>query len=70
LFSEFPGRFVVATSKGEAFTARAAAAGVPVVAMGKVGATTMIIGTAIDLSVQEIATRRADALPRALGLTG
>jgi phosphoribosylformylglycinamidine synthase len=66
LFSEFPGRFVVATNDPAAFSARAADAGVPVAGLGIVGGERLTIGHAIDLSVEEIARRRAGALVDAL----
>ncbi len=66
LFSEFPGRFVVATGDGEALVARAAAAGVSAQMVGVVGGERVTIGTFIDLSVEEVATRREGALTDAL----
>lgn len=66
LFSEFPGRFVVATSDPAAFSARAAHASVPVAVLGIVGGERLTIGSAIDLSVEEIASRRSGALVDAL----
>jgi phosphoribosylformylglycinamidine synthase len=66
LFSEFPGRFVVATSDLAAFSARAERAGAPVVVLGIAGGERLTIGTVIDLSVEEIASRRAGALVDAL----
>lgn len=66
LFSEFPGRFVMATSNAEAFVARAKSANVPVTVLGTVGGTTLQIGTSITLSVGDIVNRRRDALEDAL----
>jgi phosphoribosylformylglycinamidine synthase len=66
LFSEFPGRFVVATSDPSAFLARAELAGAPVAILGVAGGDRLTIGSAIDLSVEEIASRRAGALVDAL----
>jgi len=66
LFSEFPGRFVMATSDVGAFTARAEQAGVAVVVLGVAGGASLAIGSTIDLSVGEIATRRSGALEEAL----
>jgi phosphoribosylformylglycinamidine (FGAM) synthase-like enzyme len=66
LFSEFPGRFVMATNDPAAFSARAAEAGVPFAILGTTGGDRLTIGSAIDLSVEEIASRRAGALVDAL----
>ncbi len=66
LFTEFPGRFVVATSDVAAFTQRADAAGVPVATLGVCGGDALVIGSAINLSVEEIAARREGALSDAL----
>jgi phosphoribosylformylglycinamidine synthase subunit PurL len=66
LFSEFPGRFVMATSDVEAFTRRADAAGVPVAMLGTCGGDALVIGSTINLSVDEIAARRTGALVDAL----
>jgi phosphoribosylformylglycinamidine synthase II len=69
LFSEFPGRFVMATSDVEAFTQRAAAAGVPVAVLGTCGGDALVIGSTINLSVEEISARREGALVDALEAT-
>jgi phosphoribosylformylglycinamidine synthase subunit PurL len=69
LFSEFPGRFVIATSDVDAFTRRAVAAGVPVTQLGTCGGDDLVIGSAINLSVEEIAVRREGALVDALEAT-
>ncbi len=66
LFAEFPGRFVMATSDPESFMSRAAQAGVPVVLLGIAGGLSLRIGSSIDLSVDDIAVRRRDALSEAL----
>ncbi len=66
LFAEFPGRFVVATNDAEALSARAEAAGVSAQIIGSVGGDRLTIGTFIDLSVEEVATRREGALTDAL----
>jgi phosphoribosylformylglycinamidine synthase len=68
LFSEFPGRFVVATSDVEAFEARAGS--VPVTRLGSVGGPRLVIGSSIDLSVNDVATRRRGALQAALDAVG
>ncbi len=68
LFSEFPGRFVMATSDVEAFSVRAGAAGVPVASLGVVGGGRLRIGTMVDLAVGDITVRRRGALEVALAL--
>jgi phosphoribosylformylglycinamidine synthase len=69
LFSEFPGRFVMATSDVDAFTRRAESAGVPVTMLGACGGGALVIGSMIDVSVEEIAARREGALVDALEAT-
>ncbi len=66
LFSEFPGRFVIATSDAEAFVARALAAGVPVTILGTVGGSTVHLGGLVSVAVSDIAARRDRALSEAL----
>ncbi|MGB8179290.1 MAG: phosphoribosylformylglycinamidine synthase subunit PurL [Acidimicrobiales bacterium] len=66
LFSEFPGRFIVATKDPADFHLRAAATGVPVAVLGVVGGDRLTIGTTIDLAVRAIAQRRSGALVEAL----
>ena len=66
LFSEFPGRFIVATRDAEAFSDRAHAAGVPVFELGVATGARLVIGSSIDLSVAEITSRRHGALEDAL----
>jgi len=68
LFAEFPGRFIVASSDGAAFSARAAAAGVPVVALGRVGGSRLVIGEHVNVSVEQIGSQRSSSLARALAL--
>ena len=68
LFSEFPGRFVMATSDLEAFLARASAAGVPAEALGVIGGTVLRIGSYVDLDVERVAERSVGALKTALAL--
>jgi phosphoribosylformylglycinamidine synthase len=70
LFAEFPGRFVMATNDPSAFSERAGAAGIPVVALGDVGGERLRIGASLDLSVEEITARRRDALEDALDKVG
>jgi phosphoribosylformylglycinamidine synthase len=69
LFSEFPGRFVVATSNADAFVARAVDAGVPVTLLGKVGGDRLHLGGILSISVDEVAARRGAALEEALKLS-
>jgi phosphoribosylformylglycinamidine synthase len=66
LFSEFPGRFVMATSDVEAFSARCEAAGVPVLPLGTVGGDRVRLGEMVDLAVSDIERRRRNALEEAL----
>ena len=66
LFSEFPGRFVMATSDVEAFSARCEAAGVPVLPLGTVGGDRVRLGEMVDLAVSDIERRRRSALEKAL----
>ena len=65
-FSEFPGRFIIATSDPSAFLRRAAGAGVDHVALGSCRGQQLRIGAAIDLSVDELSRRRSAALTDAL----
>jgi phosphoribosylformylglycinamidine synthase len=70
LFSEFPGRFVMATSDVSSFVGRANAARVPVVVLGTAGGDALTIGERILLAVAEIDRRRRSALVEALALAG
>lgn len=65
LFSEFPGRYVMATDDPAAVLARARATGVDAVVLGVVGGDRLRIGS-IDLAVGLVARRRGDALVDAL----
>jgi phosphoribosylformylglycinamidine synthase len=65
LFSEFPGRFVMATSDPEVFGERCASAGVPLLVLGIAGGDRVKIGE-VDLDVSEIESRRRTALEEAL----
>ncbi|MHB8380607.1 MAG: phosphoribosylformylglycinamidine synthase subunit PurL [Acidimicrobiales bacterium] len=67
LFSEFPGRFIMATSDVDAFQARARSAGVSTARLGASGGDYLRVGSTIDLSVTRIVSRRRDALDDALG---
>jgi hypothetical protein len=68
LFSEFPGRFVMATNDAGSFVDRARAAGVEVVTLGTIGGARLRIGGQVDLSVEQIVHRREGALVEALAL--
>lgn len=70
LFSEFPGRFVVATSDAPALCARATGAGVSSAVIGAVGGTGLRIGDLVDLSVDDVQRRCGTALQVALDLAG
>ncbi len=66
LFSELPGRFVMATSDVDAFITRASAFGISTTVLGVVSGERLSIGTAVDLSVAQIAAKREHALEDAL----
>jgi phosphoribosylformylglycinamidine synthase II len=66
LFSEFPGRFVMATNDLAAFRDRCAKAGVDALDLGRAGGSTLTIGSSINLSVDQIEQRRRTALEDAL----
>jgi phosphoribosylformylglycinamidine (FGAM) synthase-like enzyme len=70
LFSEFPGRFVMATSSLDAFLLRCDAAGVAAEVLGVVASDRLVIGEFIDLSVSDIERRRRSALEEALASVG
>ncbi len=65
LFSEFPGRYVVATGDPEGLLARARAAGVAAEVLGVAGGERFHVGP-IDVAVELVARRRSDALIDAL----
>jgi len=67
LFSEFPGRFIMATSNLDAFLARAQAFGVDATTLGVCEGDRLRVGSRIDLPVAQIVSRRRDALEDALG---
>ena len=66
LFSEFPGRFVVATTDPDALVGRAAAAGVSTTRLGSCEGVRVRVGSLITLSLDELVVRGRDALARAL----
>jgi phosphoribosylformylglycinamidine synthase len=70
LFSEFPGRFVMATNDFDAFLARAEATGVPVTHLGTVGGQDFRIGSMISVSVEQVGSRRRGALEESLAALG
>jgi phosphoribosylformylglycinamidine synthase II len=69
LFSEFPGRFVMATNDLQALSERAALAHVAVDVLGSVTGDRLRIDDLVDLGVSEIVSRREGALVEALNLT-
>ncbi|HEY5010687.1 MAG TPA: AIR synthase related protein [Acidimicrobiales bacterium] len=70
LFSEFPGRFVMATNDLAAFVARAELAGVPVARLGVVGGGEMRIASMISIPVDDVGARRRGALEESLAALG
>ncbi len=68
LFTEAPGRFVVATRDPAGLTGAAEAAGVEASVLGVAGGGRLTLGELCDLAVGGLAERRASALPAALGL--
>ncbi len=66
LFSEFPGRFVIATNDVAAFAERATQAGVPYRRLGTCGGSRLRIGSMIDVAIDEVGRRRSEALREAL----
>jgi len=66
LFSEFPGRFVVATSDPGALLARARGARVPAVVLGTAGGAQFRLGDVLSLPVATLAERRSGALESTL----
>ncbi|HEY5093120.1 MAG TPA: phosphoribosylformylglycinamidine synthase subunit PurL [Acidimicrobiales bacterium] len=67
LFSEFPGRFIMATSNLDALLVRAQASGIDVTTLGVCEGDRLRVGSSIDLAVTQIVSRRRDALEDALG---
>ena len=67
LFTEAPGRFVVATRDPAALLEAAAAAGVEATVLGLGAGERLVLGEMCDLAVGDLAARRAGALARALG---
>ena len=58
------------TNNLDRFVSRAMSAGVALEEIGRVGGTNLRIGASIDLDVQEIARRRANALEDSLAGVG
>jgi phosphoribosylformylglycinamidine synthase len=67
LFSEFPGRFVVATTNPAEFVRRADDARVPVRVLGIAGGDSLDLGSSVRLDVGTIRQRSRRALDDALG---
>jgi len=67
LFSEAPGRFVVATTDADAVAAAAAAAGVEAAVLGWSGGDRLVVDDLVDVAVAEAAAAFEGALPEALG---
>jgi phosphoribosylformylglycinamidine (FGAM) synthase-like enzyme len=70
LFSEFPGRFVMATNDVAAFQTRAELAGVPVARLGVVAGAELRIGSMINVAIDDVASRRRGALEASLAAVG
>jgi phosphoribosylformylglycinamidine synthase len=70
LFAEFPGRFVMTTNHLERFIARGVLAGVGIEEIGRVGGSTLHIGKAVHLEVEQLAKRRSGALEESLVAAG
>jgi phosphoribosylformylglycinamidine synthase subunit PurL len=68
LFTEAPGRFVVATREVDALVALAAHDEVDVTVLGIAGGGRVVLGALCDLELDEVVQRRREALPAALGL--
>jgi phosphoribosylformylglycinamidine synthase len=64
LFTELPGRVVVATHRVSDVVARAAAAGVPSEVIGRAGGDRLAIGDLVDVAVADIAGSAERALSR------
>jgi phosphoribosylformylglycinamidine synthase subunit PurL len=63
LFGEDQGRYIVATGDAEAVTARAAAAGVPVLALGTTAGSTLTVGGEGAISVEDLRRTNESWLP-------
>ena len=70
LFSERPGRYLLATDDAEAVLGAARAAGVEALLIGTVGGDELVIDDLVRVSVGELAERFATALPNALDQAG
>ncbi len=67
LFHEAPGRYLASAPDGPALVARAAAAGVPALVLGRAGGEAVVLGDVVDLALETVAARFTGALPGALG---
>lgn len=68
LFSEAPGRFLVATADAVGLVARAAALGVDAEVVGLAGGDALVVDGLLEVGVADLAARQAGALPAALGV--
>lgn len=68
LFTEVPGRYLLATSDAEGLLERASAAGVPCVVIGQAGGDEVELATVLRLPLERVTGRREAALVDALGL--
>ncbi len=66
LFSESASRVVVCTGRPAEVMAAAAAAGVPAVVLGMAGGDRLVVDGLVDLTVSEVVTTWAEAIPRAM----
>jgi phosphoribosylformylglycinamidine (FGAM) synthase-like enzyme len=69
LFSEFPGRFIVATSDAARLQERAAAADVPLRHLAVARGDVVTIGDAISCSLETLRQTRDHSLTRELAVT-
>jgi phosphoribosylformylglycinamidine synthase subunit PurL len=67
LFTELPSRFVVSTGQPEELCARAAAAGVPAVVLGRAGGERFALGQLVDLPVHALSEAHDGNLASMLG---
>ena len=68
LFTEAPGRFLVATADAMSFVARAAALGVDAEVVGVAEGDALVVDGLLNVPVAELGARLAGALPEALGV--
>ena len=70
LFGEAPSRIVVSTADGDGLAALAHERDVPLTALGRVGGQRLLLGTALDATVDDLRRVYEEALPLALGTGG